>query len=176
MLRCSYAGSTNMYNCCILFSWSLDHHAASSLIPRCCSVAQSCPTLFNSVDSSTPAFPVLYCLSEFAQTHVHWVRDAIISVTPFFSCPQSFPASGSFPMSQLFASGHQSMKTSASASVLPKNIQCWFSLGLTRIDHLAVQGTLKSLFQHHSLKASILQHSAFFMGQHSCMTIGKTIP
>ena len=59
---------------------------------------------------------------------------------------------------------------------LPTDIQRWFSLGLTRIDHLAVQGTLKSLFQHHSLKASILQHSAFFMGQHSCMTIGKTIP
>ena len=73
------------------------------------------------------------------------------SVVPFSSCLQSFPASGSFPMSQFFSSGGQSI--GASASVLPMNIQDfridWFDL-------LAVQGTLKSLLQHHSSKASIL--------------------
>ena len=67
------------------------------------------------------------------------------SVIPFSSCFQSFPASGSFPMSQLFASGGQSIGASSSASVLPMNIQCWFSLGLINwLDLLAVQGTLES--------------------------------
>jgi len=80
-----------------------------------------------------PGFPVLYYLLEFVQTHVHWVDDAIqptilSSVASFSSCPQSFPASESFPMSQLFTSGGQS--TGASASVLPMNIQDWFPLGL----------------------------------------------
>ena len=73
-----------------------------------------------------PIFPVLHYLLEFAHTHVHRVGDAIQSshpVVPFCSCPQSFPAAGSFPMSQLFASGEQSIRASASASVLPMNIQ-----------------------------------------------------
>ena len=67
------------------------------------------------------------------QTHVHWVGDAITSssVVPFSSCLQSFPASGSFQMSQLFASGGQSIGVSASASVFPRNIQDWFPLRLT---------------------------------------------
>ena len=84
------------------------------------------------------------------------------SVIPF-SCFQSFPASGSFPMSQFFASGGQSIGTSASAFVLPVNIQGSFRIDW--FDLLAVQGTLKSLLQHHSSKASILWHSAFFMVQ-----------
>ena len=94
------------------------------------------------------------------------------SVVPFSSCPQSFPALASFQMSQLFASGGQSTGVSASASVLPMNIQDWFLLGWT-----AVQGTLKSLLQHHSSKASVLRCSAFFIFQlsHPYMTTGKTI-
>ena len=97
------------------------------------------------------------------------------SVIPFSSCLQSFPASGSFQISQFFASCSQSMGVSASASVLPMNTQDWFSLGW--IDLLAVQETLKSLLQHHSSKASILPHSAFFTVQLSYpyMTTGKTI-
>ena len=96
------------------------------------------------------------------------------SVAPFSYCPQSFPASRSFPRSQLFAWCSQSIGVSASASVLPMNIQGWFSLGLTCFD-FAVQGTLKSLLQHYSLKASILQCSAFFMDQLSPLyiTTGK---
>ena len=72
-------------------------------------------------------------------------------------------------MDQLFASGGQSIRVSASASGLPMNTK-WFDL-------LAVQGTLKSLLKHHSSKASILQHSVFFMVQllHACMTNGKTL-
>ena len=105
-----------------------------------------------------------------------WCHPTIsFSVIPFSSCLQSFPASGSFQISQLFTSGGQSIGISALASVLPMNIQGWFLFGL--IDLLTVQGTLKSLLQHHSSKASILWCSAFFMVQlsHPYMTIGKTI-
>ena len=80
------------------------------------------------------------------------------SVIPFSSCPQSFPASGSFQMTQLFASGGQSIVASPSASVLPMIIQGWFSLGLIGLIS-TVQWTLKSLLQHHNSEASILWHS-----------------
>ena len=84
------------------------------------------------MDCSTPGFSVLHYLPEFAQTCrlSQWYHPAI-SVGPFSSCPQSFPASESFPMSQFFASGGRSTGASASASVLPMNIQDWFPLGLT---------------------------------------------
>ena len=102
------------------------------------------------------------------------------SVIPFCSCPQSFPASGSFPMSQLFASGGQSIGASGSASVLPVNIQDWFPLGWTGwifLQGRSLQGTLNSLPPHHSSKASVLRHSAFFMVQlsHPYMTTGQMI-
>ena len=98
----------------------------------CCSVTKSCPTLCDPMDCSTPGFPALHYLPEFAQTHVHWVSDAIqISVIPFSSCLRFFPASESFIVSQLFASGGQSIQASALASVLPMNIQDGFPLRLT---------------------------------------------
>ena len=73
---------------------------------NCCSVIQLCPTLFDPVNCSMPAFPVLHHLPEFVQTHVHWVSDGIqpSHITPF-SCLQSFPASGSFPINWLFTQG-----------------------------------------------------------------------
>ena len=83
------------------------------------------------------------------------------SVVPFSSRLQSFPASGSFQMSQFFASGGQSIGVSASASVLPVNNSGLISFRMDWVDLLAVQGTLKSLPQHHSSKASILWCSAF---------------
>ena len=97
------------------------------------------------------------------------------SVFPFSSCPQSFPASGSFPMSQLFTLGGQSIGVSASASVLPMNTQDWSPLGWTGWISLQSMG-LSSLLQHHSTKASILQCSVFFIVQlsHPYMTTGKT--
>ena len=101
-----------------------------------------------------------------------WCHPAISSsVVPFSSCPQSLPASGSFPMSQIFAWGGQSTGVSASASVLPMNTQDWSPLGWTGWI------PLKSLLQHHSSKASILQRPAFFTVQlsHPYMTTGKTI-
>ena len=81
------------------------------------SVPQSCPTICDPMNRSTPGFPVHHQLLEFTQTRAHQVSDAISSsVVPFSSCPQSPPASGSFPMSQLFAWGRQSIGVSASAS------------------------------------------------------------
>ena len=105
-----------------------------------------------------------------------WCHPTISSsVVPFY-CLQSFPASGSFQMSQFFASGGQRFGVSASASVLPVNIQDWFPLGWTGWISLQSKG-LKNLLQHHSSKASILRHSAFFMVKlsHPYMTIGKAI-
>jgi len=90
--------------------------------------------------------------------------DISSSVVPFSSCPQSLPASGSFPMSQLFAWGGQSIGVSASTSVLPMNTQDWSPLGWTGWMSLQAKG-LSSLLQHHSSKAflnTILQRSAFF--------------
>ena len=107
-----------------------------------------------------------------------WCHPAISSsVIPFSSCPQPLPASGSFPMSQLFTSGGQSIG-SFSFSISPSNEHLGLiSFRMDWLDLLAVQGTLKSLLQHHSSKASNLQHSAFFIVQlsHPYMTTGKTI-
>ena len=106
-----------------------------------------------------------------------WCHPTISSsVVPFSFHLQSFPASGSFLMSQLFTSGGQSIGVSASASVLPMNIQGWFPLGLTGLISLQSKG-LSSLLQHQNLKASVLWPSAFFMVQllRLYMTPGKTI-
>ena len=93
-----------------------------------------------------------------------WRHPAISSsVIPFSSCPQSLPASGSFPMSQLYAWGSQSIG-SFSFSISPfTEYSGLTSFRMDWLDLLAVQGTLKSLLQHHSSKASILLHSAFFI-------------
>ena len=104
-----------------------------------------------------------------------WCHPTIsFSVIPVSSCLQSFPESGSFPVSQLFTSDGQSIGVSASASVLPMNIQDWFPLGWTGWISLLSKGLSRV---HHSSKASILQCSAFFMVQLSYlyMSTGKTI-
>ena len=106
-----------------------------------------------------------------------WCRPTTsFSVIPFSSCLQSFPASGSFQMSQFFASGGQRIGVSASASILPMNIQDFFPLGWTGWISLQSKG-LSRVLQHHSSKASVLWHSAFFIVQlsHPYMTTGKTI-
>ena len=106
-----------------------------------------------------------------------WCHPSISSsVVPFSPCLQSFPASGSFPVSQLFTSGGQSIGVSASVSVLPMNIQDWFPLGWTGWISLRFK-ELSRVFSTPQVKASILQHSAFFIVQisHSYMTTGKTI-
>ena len=111
------------------------------------SVAQSCPTLCNPIDGSMPGFPVHHQLPELAQTHVHLVGDAIQPSHPLLfpsSCLQSFPALGSFLMSQLFTSGGQRIGASASASVFPMHIQGWFPLGLTSLISLQFKDSQES--------------------------------
>ena len=94
-----------------------------------------------------------------------WCHPAMSSsVIPFSSCPQSLPASGSFQMSQLFSSGDQSIGVSASTSSSKEHAGL-ISFRMDWLDLLAVQGTLKSLLRHHSSKASILRHPAFFIVQ-----------
>ena len=129
------------------------------------SVAQSCPTLCDPMNRSTPGLPVHHQLPEFTQTHVHRVGDAIqSSVAPFSSCPQSLPASGSFPMSQLFPWGGQSTGVSASASVLPMNTRDWSPLGWTGWISLQSKG-LSRVFSN-----TTVQKHQFFRSQLSSQT------
>ena len=142
------------------------------------SVTQSCPTLCNPMDCSMLGFPVHHQLLELTQTHVHHVGDAIQP-----SHPLSSPSPPSFNLSQ-----HQGFFKWVGSS-RPKYWSFSFSISLSNeysalisfrmdwLDLLAVQRTLKSLLQHHSSKASILQHSALFIVQlsHPHMTTGKTI-
>ena len=131
------------------------------------------------MNCSTPGLPVHHQPLEFTQTHVYWVGDAIQPshpVVPFSSCLQSFPASRSCPMNQFFTSGSQSFGASASASVLPMNIQDWFPLGLTGLISLQSKGLSRVLSN------TIVQKYHFFGTQlfivqlsHPYMTTGKTI-
>ena len=114
-----------------------------------CSVASDSFT-----DGSMPGSPVLHHLLELAQAHVHWASDVIpFSVIHFSSCPQSFPASGSFPVSWLFASGGQSIGASASASVLPMNIQDWFPLGWTGL--ILLSKGLSKFFSNNNIQKHV---------------------
>ena len=109
---------------------TITYHISGTLC--CChSIVQLRPTLCDPMECSTPGFPVLHHLPELAQTHVSWWCHPTISssVIPFSSCLQSFPAPGSFQMSQLFTSRGQSIGVSAAASVIPMIIQDWFPLG-----------------------------------------------
>ena len=99
--------------------------------------------LCDPMDCSTPGLPVPHHLQEFAQHHVHCISDAVQSshpLTPFSFCPWSFPASGTFPTSHLFASDDQNTGVSASALVLPVNIQGWSPLRLTDLISLLSKG------------------------------------
>ena len=145
--------------------------------PQFSSVAQSCPALCNLMDCSMLGLLVHHQLPKLAQTHVHWVCDATQPSHPHLLPSSIFP----------------SIRVLSNEPVLPirwpKNWRFSFKISPTNeysglisfrmnwLDLLAVQGTLKSLLQHHSLKASILQHSAFFIVQlsHPNMTTGKTI-
>ena len=109
----------------------------------CCSVANSCPSLCDPMDCSTPGFPVIHYLPEFAQTHVHWVSNPIQPshlLLHLLHLPSIFPASKYFTKIYFFTSGGQSIGASASALFLPKNIQGWFPLGLTGLISLLSKG------------------------------------
>ena len=120
------------------------------------SVTQLCPTLGDPMNCSTPGLPVHHQLLESTQTHVHWVGDAIQPSHPLSSPSQSFSASGSFPMSQLFASGGQRIGVSASISVLPMNTQDWSPLGWTGWILLQSKGLSKGFSNINSSVLSFL--------------------
>ena len=130
------------------------------------SVAQSCLTLCYPMNHSRPGLLVHHQLPEFTQTHVHWVSDAIqpsVISSSFFL--QFFPALGSFPISQLFAWGGQSIGASASASVLPMNVQGLFPLGLTGLTSLLSKGLSRvfcstTVQKHQFFGVSLLYHLA----------------
>ena len=131
----------------------------------CCSVSKSCLTLYDPMDFSILGFPVLHYLPEFVPSHAHWVSDAIQPSHPVLtSSPLALNLSqhqGLFQCSWLFTSGDQNIRASASASILPMNIQGWFPLGLTGFNLLAVQGTLKSFSptpQLESISSLVLSH------------------
>ena len=130
--------------------------ALLSMLIYCCSVAKSCLILCDPMDCSMPGFPVLYHPTDFAQTHVHWVGDAIQlshSLSPYSPVALNLSQHQSLfgCVGSSHPSGGQSIGASASVSVLSMNIQGWFPLGLM-FDLLAVQGTLKSLLQYHNSK------------------------
>ena len=144
------------------------------------SVAQSCPTLCNPMDCSTPGLPVHHQLPEFTQTYVHGVGDAIQPSHPLLS-----PSPPAFNLSQHQGLLHESVLRirwpkywSFSFNICPSNEHSGLiSFRMDWLDLLAVQGTCTSLLQHHSSKISILWCSVFFMAQlsHPCTTTGKTI-
>ena len=144
------------------------------------SVAQSCPTLCDTLNCSTSGFPVHHQLPEFTQTHVHRVSDAIqpshLLLSP--SPPTPIPPSVRVFSNESTLRMRWPKYWSFSFSILPsKEIPGLISFRMDWLNLLAVQGTLKSLLQHHSSKASILQRSAFFTVQlsHPYMTTGKTV-
>ena len=128
----------------------------------CCSVAKSCPILYDPMDFSMPGYPVHYLL-EFFQIYVHWVSDAkdLMLCHPFSSCPQSFPASGSFPMSN-FLYIRWPKYWSFSFSISPSNEYSGFiSLGLTGLISLQSKG-LSRVFS-----STTIQKHQFFGAQSS---------
>ena len=124
------------------------------------SVTQSCLTLWDPMDCSMPGFPVHHQLPELAETHVHWVSDAIQTSHPLlspFSLPSIFPSIRVFSNESVLCI-RWSKYWSFSFSISPSNkYSGLISFRMDWLDLLAVQGTLKSLLQHHSSKASILQ-------------------
>ena len=150
------------------------------LILQFSSVAQSCLTVWDSLDCNMPGFLVHHQLPEPTQIHVHWVDDAIQPSHPLLSpSPPTFSPSQHLGLFKWVSSSHQVAKVLKFQ--LQRHSPQWI-LGLISIrmvwqDFLAVQGTLKSLLQHHSSKAPILWRSAFFTVQlsHPYMTTGKNI-
>ena len=162
-IKRSYLRFSIIFNSVVQFSW----------------VAQLCLTLCDPMDCSTPGLPVHHQLLEFTQPHVHWVCEAIQLSYPLLS---PFPPAFSLPSIRVFSKESVHIRWpkywSFSFSISPSSEYLGLiSFRMDWLDLLAVQGTLKGLFQYHSSKASILWHLAFFIVQISLlyMTTGKTI-
>ena len=133
--------------CLLFYRWGNRDYLprAICLCCCCCSVAKLCPTLCDPMDYSTPGFPVLHYLPEFAQTHVHWVSDPIQPSHPRPPPSLALNLSQQQGLFQWIDSLHRMAKVSAPTPVLPMNIRWLISFGIDWFDLLAVQGTLKSL-------------------------------
>ena len=144
-------------------STSLDLIQIHSFLCYRCSVTQSCLTLCDPMECRTSGFPVLHYLPEFAQTHVHWVDDAI-QPSHSLSSPSLAPSLSQHQgLFQWVSSLHQVDKVLELQHQSFNEYLGLISFRIDWLDLLAVQGTLKSLLQHHSSKASVLWCSAFFM-------------
>ena len=175
-----------LWHCCINTSLILFQNSVFSIFwlftssDQIRSVAQSCPTLCNPMNRSTPGLPVHHHLPEFTQTHGHWVGDSIQPshpLHPLLFLPPIPPSIRVFPNESTLRMRWPKY-WSFSFSINPSNEHPGLiSLRMHWLDLLTAQGTLKSLLQHHSSKASILWRSAFFIVQlsHPYMTTGKTI-
>ena len=142
------------------------------------SVIQSCPTLCNPMDCSTTGLPVHHQLLELTQTHIHWVGDAI-QLSHLLLSPSPLTFNLSWHQGLFKWVSWWPKYWSFSFNISPSNgFSGLISFRMDLLNLLAVQGTLKSLLQHHISKASILKRSAFFVVQvsHLYMTTGKTIP
>ena len=144
--------------------WKCDCVGRLGLGLCCCSVARLCRILYDPMSFSMPGFPVVCSLSPRALSNSRplsqWCHPIILLSVPHFSfCPQSFPASGSFPMSWPFTSHGQSI--GASASVLPVNIHGWFPLGITCLISLLSKGLLRVF------SSTVVQNHQFFSTQPS---------
>ena len=155
----------------------------------CWLVTKPCPTLCNPMNCSMPGFPILHYFPEFVQTHVHWFDDAIQLSHPL--SPPSPPALNlsqhqSFPVSQLFAAGGQSIGVSVSVSVLPMNIQDWSPLGLIGLISLQSRGLSRvfsnTTVQKHqffgtqfSLQSNSHIHTWYY-NCYKCITLSQNVP
>ena len=166
---------TNYIESCIIQScFKLPFNAVYQASAQFSSVAQSCPTLCDPMDCSTPGLPAHHQLPEFTQAHVHRVGDAIQPSHPLsFLSPPAFSLSQPQVLFKWVSSSHQVAKV---LKFYLQYIQELISFRMDWLDLLDDQGTLESLLQHHNSKASVLR-SALFIVQlsHPYITTGKTI-
>ena len=165
------------------FNWCSKPLMFKVIVDICCSVTQSCPVLWTPWTPWTPRTPAHQASLSFTMS-LNLLRlmcfesvmpsNHLVLCHPFFSCLQPFPASGSFLMSWLFASGGQSVGASASASVLPVNIQDWFPLGLNSLISLQSKG-LSRVFSNTTVKKHQFLGTQPSLWSNSHMTTGKTI-
>ena len=162
------------------WSLSLGLLTVTTTHSHCCSVSKSCLTLCSPINCSTPGLPILHCLPEFAQTPIHWFGDAFQPahlLLPLLLLPSFFPSIRVFSSKSSLCIKWPKY-WSFNFNISPSNEYSGvISFRMDWFDLLGVQGTLKSLLQHHNLKISVLWQSAFFTVQlsHPYMTTGKTI-
>ena len=153
----------------------VEQHEQTDNLYCCCSIAKLCPTPCNPMDYKTPGFPVLHYLPEFAQTHVHWIGDAVQPLHPLL-----LPSPFAFSLSHIRVFSLELALLVRCCIGASATNECWcpsneysglISFQIDWCNLFAVQGTLKSLLPHQSSKASIIQYTAFFVVKGSLLSI-----